>query len=236
MKFSPDDIRALRTALATAKVAGLESAVITKGLIGGMHEKMSAVLFSPIKLLETEYSMGMTRLPELEKRLALFGDDVLIEGELNDAGKMRILRMKGKAGKIEYRCTDERLIKYPKTNPDEPNIVVTISKPEIALLSKGVKLMGAAGLVFQIKRDGGIHLECQDESNDRFEMDLEMPAAFLNDETTYVNTFDLGTGSPFMPLLDHMAKESDKIEIVIMASGNVSTTVYGHTVFAVPHI
>lgn len=234
MKFSPDDIRTLRTALSTAKIAGIDAAVITNGFLGGVHEKHSAVLYSPIKLLEGTQSMGMTRLPELEKRLALFGDDVLIEGELNDAGKLRILRMKGKAGKIEFRCTDERLIKYPKSNPDAPNILLTFTKPEIALLSKGAKLMSSDGMVLQIKRDGGVHLECQDETNDRFEIDIEAPAKFLNDETTYVNTFDLGTGSPFMPLLEHMAKEADTVEIVIMESGNVSTTVHGHTVFAVP--
>jgi hypothetical protein len=168
----------------------------------------------------------------------MFGDLVEVEGEVTDANKVRKLTIRGKGSKVEFRCTDEKLITYPKENNDEYGVLVTFSKPEVALLSKGAKTLGADQLTFQVKRDGAVHIECADSSMDRFEIDLETPAVFVDEENPYpvVNPFDVSAGGVFLQLLEHMVKDADTAELVVMKTGNVLMKIYGHEVLAIPRI
>jgi hypothetical protein len=237
MKLTPQDVLEVRKALLAARLAGVSSVVITNGYIAGVHDAHIAAIFSPIKLsLDPAISIGIMKLADFEKRLTLFGDDVLVEGEVNDAKKARKLSIRGKAGKIEYRCTDERMITYPKTNADESDIVVTLSKAEVALLSRGTKTLGGSDLVLQIKRDGSVRMESHDTNQDRFEIEIEGKAVFVDEDAPhpYVNSFDATNSGAFLPLIENMVKENDTAELVVMRTGNISLKVYGHDVFAVP--
>lgn len=237
MKLTPTDILELRKALMAARLAGVSSVVITNGYIAGVHDAHIAAIFSPIKLsIDSAISIGIMKLADFEKRLTLFGEDVLVEGEVNDAKKTRKLSIRGKTGKIEYRCTDERMITYPKTNADEPGVLVTLTKAEVALISRGTKTLGGAQLTLQIKRDGLVHIESSDTNQDRFEVDIEAPATFIDEEAPYpyVNSFDVSNNGAFLPLIENIVKESDTAELLVMRTGNISLKVYGHDVFAVP--
>jgi hypothetical protein len=237
MKLTPSDVLEVRKALLAARLAGVSNVVLTNGYVAGVHDAHVSAIFSPIKLsLDPAISIGIMKLADFEKRLTLFGEDVLVEGEVNDAKKARKLLIRGKTGKIEYRCTDERMITYPKTNADEPGIVVTLTKAEVALLSRGTKTLGGSELVLQIKRDGAVHLESHDTNQDRFELDAEARAVFVDEEAPYpyVNSFDASNNGAFLPLIENMVKDNDTAELVVMRTGNISLKVYGHDVFAVP--
>lgn len=237
MKLTSQDTFELRKALSAAARAGLEDIVIHEGLVRGLNPGQSAAVFSPITLsLEPDVSMGIKRLGDLSKRLELFGDDILIEGELNDAKKVRRLFIRGKAGKIEFRCTDSKLIVYPKTNTDTPAIVVTLTKPEVALLNKGIKTLGCEDMVLQVKRDGTVHFEAVDTSNDRFEMDMSMPAQFVEEPVPFVHKYDTGTKGVLLDMLTQTTKDKDTIDLTIMQSGNIALTVLGVEVLAIPRI
>lgn len=237
MKFNTDDLRNLKLALMACKLSGIEAAVFSQGQIRGLGSKHNAAIFSPISLsIDPSISMGISKLADLEKRMALFGDDVLIEGELNDAKKARKLSIRGKGGKIEYRCTDEKLIEYPKTNNDEDGIVVTFTKPEVALIAKAVKTMGADKLVLQVKRDGSVHIECMDTNNDRFETDLSTLAEFVDEPYAVVNPYDTTSNGVFITMLESMVKESDTATLIVKKSGNVGMTIFGHSLLAIPRI
>jgi hypothetical protein len=237
MKLTSSDILELRKALMAANKAGLESLVIHEGKVRGLNATQNAAIFSNINLsIDPNTQLGIVRLGELEKRLALFGDDVLIEGEVNDANKVRRLVIRGKAGRVEFRCTDPKLITYPKTNADEPRIVVKLQKPEVALLSKGVKLLGGEALAMQVKRDGGVHIECSDSNNDRFELDLATPAEFVDEPAPFVHMYDTGSKGVFLSMLDQLAKDQDTVDLVVMRSGNISMQLFGFELLAVPRI
>ena len=237
MKLTSADILELKKALMAANKAGLESFVITEGKVRGLNTNQNAVILSDIQLsLDPNLQLGVVRLGELEKRLSLFGEDVLIEGEVNDAGKVRRLTIRGKGGKVDFRCTDPKLITYPKTNNDEPHAVVTLQKTEVALLSKGVKLLGGETIAVQVKRDGGVHVECVDSNNDRFELDLTAPAEFIDESTSFVHLYDAGSKGTFIGMLDQLAKDLDTVTLVFMKSGNVSFKLYGFDVLAIPRI
>ena len=237
MKLTQDDNRKLRTALLAARLAGVNDVVITNGIIAGVHEQHIGAIFSPIDLsIDKDVTIGIKRLTDLEKRLSLFGENIEVEIEINDAKKARKLGVRASSGKIEFRCTDERLITYPKTNQDEPGMVLTLTKAEIGLISKGAKTLGTEQLTLQIKRDGVVHVECSDANTDRFEVELAAPAEFVDDVYPYVNPFDVSSKGVFIPLLENLVKDADTAEIVVMRSGNISIRVYGHDVLAVPRI
>lgn len=234
MKLTPTDILNLRKALLAARYAGVDDVVITGGRIAGVHEGHISAIFSMVMLsIDPEITMGIKKLTDFEKRLNLFGEDVLVEGELSDAKKVRKLSMRGKAGKIEYRCTDEKLITYPKTNPGDELMGITLTKPEIALLVKGTKTLGADGLVLQVKRDGTVHIECTDTNRDRFEIDIGSPALFSGDPQPYVNTLNVTNNGVFLQLLEQMVKDNDEAELVVFGT-KIGMKVFGHDVFVIP--
>ena len=236
MKLSQTDILKIRGALMAARTAGINSVVLTSGYVAGVHEKHIAAIFSTLELeLDPAISIGLAKLTDLEKRLSLFGE-VEVEGELNANNKMCKLAIRGKGGRIDYRCSDERLITYPKSNADEAGIVIKVTKPEVALLSKGAKTLSTEHLTLQIKRDGTVHFECHDTNQDEFQMDLETQAEFIDDVYPYVNPFDVSAGGVFLPLLENMVKEADEAELIVMKTGNINLRVHGHDVFAVPRI
>lgn len=239
MKLTESDLPKFRAALLACKVAGLDTVVISEGQLRGLGDKRNAAIFSELKLsIDPVISMGIARVSELEKRISMFGDLVEIELDVNDAKKVRKLNIRGKGGKVEFRCTDEKLITYPKTNSDDVGAYVAFTRPEVALLAKGAKTLSVDQLTFQLKRDGSVHLECADAAMDRFEIDLETPAVFHPDQDPYpsVNPFDVSSGGVFLQLLEHMAKDSDTVMLELLKTGNIGMTVHGHKVFAIPRV
>jgi hypothetical protein len=222
------------------RLADIDLAVISEGKIRGLSESKNAAIFSELELsIDADIKMGITRLSEFEKRLSLFGDDILIEGELNADKKVKKLTIKGKAGKIEFRCTDIALLerKYPKTHNEEVGTVITISKPEVSLISKGVKTLGAEQVTLQVKRDGHVHVEGIDSSNDRFETELETAAEFVDeDPLPSVNSYASTTSGVFLKVLDHSVRDADSVQLMMMKSGNLGMKAYGHDLLIIPRI
>lgn len=237
MKFNKDDILKIRSALLACRIAGLDSVVISQGMLRGLGDKQHGAIFSEMKLsIDPAIDIGISKLSELEKRLTLFGEEIAVEGELTDAMKARKLTIKGHFGKIEFRCTDSKLIKYPKENNDEAMAAVSFTKTEIALIVKGTKVMGAEQVVIQVKRDGGVHVEALDQNNDRFELDASMPAEFFNDAYPSVNSFDTSSNGVFIGMLEHAAKDSDIVTLVLTRAGQFRVQAYGHDLLAIPRI
>lgn len=242
MKLTTADNLKLRTALAACKQAGINLAVIWEGKIRALSESRTAAIISELQLsIDPNIQIGITRLSELVARVSLFGDDIVIEGEETADQKVRKLIIRGKAGKIDFRCTDVAILDKQKLFPksafgDDPAKVITLSKPEISLLSKGIKTLGAEMLTIQVKRDGTVHFESLDSSSDRFEMDLAAPAEFIDESYPSVTSYLTSSNGVLLTLLEHAVKEADSTQIVMMKSGNISLKVLGHDIFAIPRI
>lgn len=237
--MTTEDARLLRVALSACRIAGLDHAVIHEGMVRSLHDARVSAIISELRLsIDPELKLGIMRLSELEKRLSLFGDDVLIEGEVTGDKKIRKLMVRGKAGRIEFRCTDVSLLdrKYPRSSNDQPKAVVTISKAEASLLSKGVRTLGAEQLHLQVKKDGQVRLESVDSSSDRFELELTAPAEFVDEAFTFVRPYITGTNGALLPLIEHAIKDQDQLSMVLMNTGNLSLTVAGHSMIAIPKI
>lgn len=220
------------------KLGGLDTAVISNGMIRGLGDKKNAAILSELELsIDPQISLGIAHLAELDKRIGLFGEIILVEGELNDANKVRRLMIRAKTARIDFRCTDEKLITYPKSaEGDDDGIVVTITKPEVALIAKAVKTLGVDQLTIQIKRDGCVHIECADSNNDRFETDLSQLGEFVDDAYPVVNSFDTTSNGVFIAMLEHMVKDQDEATLIFKKSGNIAMRIFGHMMFAIPRI
>lgn len=239
MKLTATDNQKLRAAFAACRLADIDLAVVSEGKIRGLSESKNAAIFSQLELsIDPEIKWGITRLSELGKRLELFGDDILIEGELNADKKVKKVSIRGKTGKIEFRCTDIALLerKYPKNHSEQPGTVVTLTKAEVALISKGVRTLGAEQVTIQVKRDGLVHIESVDSSNDRFELDLGTPAQFIEEENGSVTSYNTSSNGVFLKLIEHTVKEADTVDLVMMKSGNVEVKINGHIILAIPRI
>lgn len=238
MKLTSNDLVKLRSALSACRIAGIDTAVISQGMIRGLGENHGAAIIAALDLsIDKSIDMGIGKITDLEKRLALFDDVVLVEGELNAQNKVRKLLIRDKKAKVEFRCTDSAIIKYPKSNNDIEKAVLTITKPEIALVVKGVKTVNAEQLTLQIRRDGSVHIEAVDISNDRFETDLEHAAESIDEDTvaTVVN-YDTTSSGVLLTILNTACKDQDTIKLVLMQSGQLRIKLLGHDVLVIPRI
>lgn len=239
MKLTQEDNTKIKAALVACKMADIELAVISEGKIRGMSESKNAAIISELSLsIDPQVTLGVTRLGELEKRLALF-KDVTIEGELNADKKVKRLTIKGSgSSKIEFRCTDIALLdrKYPKSHNDVPFAELTFTKEEVQFFSKAVRTLGAEQLTIQIKKDGAVRIESSDSSNDRFEYDIAAQANFADDPTSMVRSYSTTSTGVLLKLLDYLARDSDTITVNVMSSGNLALVLGGFTILAIPRI
>lgn len=233
MIFNKTDIATLRSALLACKLADIENVVIHQGLIRGISEKETAIIFSNISFsFGDEVSFGITRISDLEKRLNLFTDDMSVEGEVSKNNEMRKLTFKQGRSKIEFRCASFKLIRYPKTMSDEDNGMMTISKDEVSFISRGVKTMNPESLSISIK-NGEVIFECSDASNDVFNTSLSNDCELENDG--YFNSFAVGSSGVIIPLMESASKSGD-VSLLVKKSGILSINVANHTVLIPPVI
>jgi hypothetical protein len=234
MKLTLEDNVKLKSAFAACKLADIDLAVISEGKIRGLSESRNAAIISALPLsISPDMQLGITRLSELAKRFSLFGDDVSIEAELAGENKIKKLLIKAKSGKIDFSMLEK---KYPKANNDVEGTVLSFTREEVQLISRGVKTLGAEQMTIQVKRDGAVHIESADSSSDRFETDLCTVAEFVEDPYPSVFNYNTSSSGVLLGLLEHAAKEAETVQLIMMRSGNIGITVHGHTILAIPRI
>lgn len=237
MKLTTSDIQKLRLALNAAKVINADLAVLADGKIMGVNDKREAAIISELPLSVSgtvRIGFGSSRLVEFEKRLALFGEQVEAELKLSDkTGDVSLITLQAGRSKVQFRCTSLSLLerKYPQENADDPLVTVFLTKEEISQLSRASKTLSAETLVVKIGRAGEVHLEAADSNNDRFSVDLEKPAEFVDEAepTVFVYSADRLTA-----LLDAGAKDYDIMGLIIGQGGSLTGLVRGHTLIIMP--
>ena len=235
MKLSTSDISQLRNILAACRVANITNVVIHEGLARGLGDKNHGAIFSKVSLdLPPEIQVGISQVQQLEKRLSLFGD-IEVDIDVTEANKARKFSIKGKSGRLEFRCTDAKLIRYPKSVEIIPHAAITFSPQEISLISAGTRIMGAEQLTLQLMRSGVVRIEALDQNNDKFELQLEALAQFVDDEDSAVSTFDCTGGGVLLPLLES-AKTAEPLTVVFLKSGQIAVRAFDQDMLAIPRI
>lgn len=223
----------LKSVLSIARALGIEAIVITDGLVSGITSDHKSAIISSIDIgIDKNLKLGIGRIGELEKRLALFGGESTIEGRLKEHDVLMLTIAEGRS-KIQYRCTSERLIKYPKENVDPDQYLVVLTKGEAVQLSKAVRTLGAETVVLKIGRDGTVGFECIDPQNEQFSIDLSLKADFIGDVTPTVVTY---RSTYFTTMLELVAKGAEKIELAVGESGSATGIASGFSIISFPHV
>lgn len=233
MKLTKQDVELLKNAFIACKTTGIESVVITEGMIRGASPDRNTAIISEIGLsIDPTLKIGISKLSDLEKRLALFGTlDVAIEGTEKENKDVAILNMQAGRTKAQLRCTAERLIRYPKANNDTQAVSVFFSKEEAQHVAKAVKTFGAEHVTIMVTTSGTVKIECKDASNDVFSLDLETQAEFVEDASiTIFNYF----ASNFTAVLDAVAKTDEIVVVNIGEGGSLQIPVRSHTLIIIP--
>jgi len=234
MKLPTSDIERLREALAVAKVIDVELAVLADGKIMGVNDKRDGAIISELQLgFPSDTKVGIGRVDELTKRLALFSEGAEAELKANDRGEVTMITLAAGRSKVQFRCTSMSLLdrKYPKENADDPAVVVSFTKAEVGQLSRATKTLAAEHIVIKVSKGGATHVECSDSNNDQFALVLEKPAEFLAAEEPTVFTYRATVTSA---LLDAGARDTDTVDAVIGAGGSLTGIVRGHSLIIMP--
>lgn len=234
MKLTHTDIEELKSVLTACKIIGVDGVVIHQGMARGAKVSLDAAILSPHKLTMSEdIRMGVGRVDELLKRLSIFSGPIDVEGKTNDAGDVAMLTLSSGKTKVQFRCTNANLMKYPKSNEDQPVAVITFSKAEVQQAAKAAKTLGSEKMVIQISRAGTVTLECVDSSNDRFSIELAKEVEFIEEAEGIVQTYLAGL---LVDVLDAGVKDADEISVVLGEAGSLTATAKGHTLLVMSQI
>lgn len=233
MKMTVADVDQLRSAFAVCRIAGIDATVITENQVRGVSPTSKMAVISPVKLsFDSELRIGIGRIAEFEKRLAIFGDGVEIEGKVNENNDVSVLTLSAGRSKVQFRCTSSKMIKYPKSNDDEPVCTITASKAEIQQIARAVKTLGAEHLTLAIARDGSVKFECSSPTNEAFSADISKSAEFENDPQGIVHIYE---GDRFATVLDSAARDADEVSLVLGEFGSLTLMIKGHMLVALPN-
>jgi hypothetical protein len=235
MKMTTKDVEQLRSAFAVCRSASIDAVMITDNQIRGVSTPSGKMaIISKLDLsFDSAIKIGIGRLAELEKRLSIFSTELDIDVKVNDNNEASLLTIASGKSKIQFRCTAERLIKYPKTNEDEDVCVVRASKGEISQMARAVKTLSAESLTLAIGRDNGVRFECTSPTNETYVSSLETSAAFVDAPQAIVNKYE---GDKFASVLDAAARDVDELDLVIGAFGSITISMKGHTLIAMPEV
>lgn len=235
MNLTEKDVSQFRTILTLCRTVGIDSAVLVDGKVMGAasSKKLAIIAQNELKELDPSVPVGIGRLVELEKRLALFGDNVTIKGEVGKSGEMSRLTISSNRSKAQFRCTATSMIKYPKENVDVPLVVVSMSKAEVLHLVKAVKTFGAETIIFKITSAGDVHIECVDSANDQFSAGTEKAAEFVEEEDNVLFTY---LASYLTTVLDVGTRDVDSIDLVFGHAGSITIMVKGFSLMIMPNI
>ena len=240
MKFTDEDIEKMLNVFSALKLADIDSCLISEGQIRGMNEAQNGLILSALEMsFSPELQIGIKRVGELDKRLALFSDKISLECEFSatNAVTARKLNIAAKSGKIDFRCSSASLIVYPKSMQDTPAAVLTLTKEEGALISKAVKTLGTTRIKVVIHKDGRLHFESSDSTNDIFELDAVAPVQFIDAGFSALNKYDTSNSGIFLKLLEHCVRVTEQnVELVLTQAGNMIFNVHGHDIIVVSKI
>lgn len=234
MKTTQTDIDELKSILAACKIVGVDGIVIHEGQARGAKPSLDAAILSPANFsFSSDLRIGIGRCAELEKRLNIFSGSVEIEGKTNDAGDVSMLTLSSGKTKVQFRCTSANLMKYPKSNEDQPVCLIKFSKAEAQQLNKAVKTLSSETIVIQISRAGKVLLECYDSSNDKFNMELSNEVEFVEEADGFVQTY---LASLFVDVLDAACKDQEETTIVLGEAGSITAKAKGHMLLVMSQI
>ena len=232
MKLTHEDLLRIRSAFAVCRSGGIESVVISEGQIRGISAAGKAAIISKLGVNTGDARIGVGRISDLEKRLAIFPGEMLAEGTVNQNNDCALLSIKAGRSTIQFRCTAEKFIKYPKSMSDDAICSFAMTKSEVQQLARAVRTLGAEIITFQFKKsDNSIHIESTSPTNETYKTVLEGSAEFVGDPQNIVHVYE---GNCLSTMLDIAARDVDAVDVILGEAGSLTIIINGHTMVMMP--
>jgi hypothetical protein len=232
MKLTHEDLLRIRSAFSVCRSGGIEAVVISEGQIRGISVTGKAAIISKLGVSTGDTRIGVGRISDLEKRLGIFTGEILAEGTVNQNNDCSLLSIKAGRSSIQFRCTAEKFIKYPKSMSDDAVCSFSMSKSEVQQLARAVRTLGAEIITFQFKKtDKSIHIESTSATNETFKTVLEGSADFEGEAQNIVHTYE---GNCLSTMLDSAARDADAVDAVLGEAGSLTIIINGHTMVMMP--
>jgi hypothetical protein len=236
MNLTPTDIASLRTAIAACRVAGIEGVVIDAGMVRGLTPSAAICTALPLSI-DPSVKLGLARLPELERRLSLFGTaEPSVEVEVTPAGDARRLTARAGGTRLDYRCSNAVVIRHPKSNSDQAALTFQVTADALGTLARACKAMGAEQVTLQVARDGTVRAECRDSNTDAFQMDLADGVEFEDSPAGAVHSYDATSSGAVLPILLAASRDAERVSIVMTRTGCLRVPVSGLELIVLPRI
>lgn len=221
MKLNLESVNELSTLLTICRAVGIESAVLSEGQFRGINPGKSVCILTKTELqLENNATLGVGRINELSKRLDLFSGNVAIDATTNNRGEISQMMIGSGKSKTNFRCTSEKVIRYPKSNEDEAVATITLTKDEVTAIARAADALGAVHVAVHCNKNKQIKVECvEDSTNDLFSIEIEGEVDFFDEAQTFVLNF---LAKDFKNITALAVKSNDSVSLVL---GAVSATV-----------
>lgn len=187
MKLNKEQIHCITQTIKTAALVGVDGVQITSAGLHGMNDAQNVFLIHYDNIPAFDFTtMAVTDLSGFTNRLSLFDDpDALsIEATINDRHNcVSKIVMKSGRTKVEYQCTDPRLVPAPKNIADEFHYCFDLDDESVTKIQKAMGIFKSD--TFTIKSNmNGVTFEIQSINNDTFEHTLPSTVGTIQGTST----------------------------------------------------
>lgn len=170
----------IKKVIETCNLCGIDSVSIENGIARGqnMDNNKGNFFLTNIETDNLEFDeLGLGRLKTLLTRLKLLndlgGDDYEIfynikERDNHDQYVTKLV-LKNKKTKIEYKCTDSRMIKAPKKFKGNVLYSFELSEDTIKIMAKAISALETNLISFSSDDDGSVRFKSTDTEGDTFD-------------------------------------------------------------------
>lgn len=246
VKLPQKVVSTLADSVEVAGLLGISSIVLDGHSVRGRHSEAGTIFVMNFDTDTTwEFgAIGITRIPELTKRLNLMktrGDDFTIEAELKTRGEdvtyAGRLTLKHAKTKVEYKCGDPTLIKAPKGLADEEQFTCSLTRDDIKFIKSANSAMGADKLIFSTPKDNdSFVISIPNKEDEKVVHETDGVVGYLADTTTFSFAYDSKILIMAINSMEKiLRKESlDSLDMKITRRGVLTFPVKGITTYIIP--
>lgn len=234
MKLDTDSIAYIQKVVKTAQMVNIDNVIIEPNLVRAIDDNKTVVLFQNKDVPDMNFgAIGLNRIDVFMSRLevAKTQDDFTMEAIIDNGSEyVRLLTMKGKGLKVDYRCANPTTIQAPRQINDTLKYQVDINAEAVVLLQKGQAAMSAETVTI-ISNKEGVSFQLVDINGDCFDHKFGEAVKTLTDDTSinFAHRYPVKT---LLPLFKYNPDGNFKIG----QKGILSISVNGLTVFVLPQV
>lgn len=242
-KLNYETIDFLKNLVQTCYVCGIDSVVVEQDKIRGQSEDSSRGIF----LLETQTipdfipfeTIGIGRVKTLRTRMSLLDDNIQVSYDTTERDNrdelVTKLILKNKHTKIDFSCTDPKMIRSPQKFNDPIYYGFDISEETLLVMSKAFAAINTKQISFSTGEDNNVEFRASDVEADMF-VHIVSDEYTIDDNAGADNFYFSYSIKYVLPLFKAAMDMDRKLHVNISKRGIMKIRVNGFSVFVLPEL